>query len=389
MGDGLLPDWLVLVAVLGHVSWLLWIDNRIHAKAWDYRLIKLLGMGFKAAIVVGSVGGVAWWLARALGAPSFPPMPLWIRYYVVACALNTVLSTVPWLIRRLTFRDADVLLSDKARIVDLRSALDSPAQITGYTRRMSAIPGNQLLSVSIHEKRLSIPRLPATLDGLRVVHLSDIHMTGRIAQPFYDRLVDLANDADADLVLLSGDLIENTKCWDWIPDTFGRLRSRHGAYFVLGNHDVRIDHHETRRRLEAAGLVNLGKRLNYVTIRGVDVLLFGNERPWIDDAESTPPATTSDKESFRILLSHSPDEYPWARLHDFDLMLAGHVHGGQIRIPPIGPILAPSRYGVRYACGVFYEPPTVMHVSRGTSSKAPFRFFCPPELTTLILSPPG
>ena len=76
---------------------------------------------------------------------------------------------------------------------------------------------------------------------------------------------------------------------------------------------------------------------------------------------------------------------PWAREHDFDLMLAGHVHGGQIQIPPLGPILAPSRFGVHYACGTFHEGPTVMHVSRGLSSKLPLRYFCPPEVTTLVL----
>jgi predicted MPP superfamily phosphohydrolase len=254
---------------------------------------------------------------------------------------------------------------------------------------MSQIPGNQLLSVSVHEKRLRLPRLPSPLTGLKIAHLSDVHMTGRIDVPFYERIVDLTNELDADIVMVSGDLIENTRCWDWVPGTFGRLRSQHGTYFVLGNHDVRIDYLETRRRLKDAGLINLGERSTTITLRGVEVLLAGNERPWIDDIVDPPATESTGAAAFRILLSHSPDQYAWARRHRFDLMLAGHVHGGQIRLPPIGPILAPSGYGVRYACGVFHEPPTVMHVSRGTSSKAPFRFFCPPELTLLILESPG
>jgi predicted MPP superfamily phosphohydrolase len=87
----------------------------------------------------------------------------------------------------------------------------------------------------------------------------------------------------------------------------------------------------------------------------------------------------------RILLSHSPDQLEWARRHDFDLVLAGHTHGGQIRFPLIGPIIAPSRFGGRYACGVFCEPPTLMHVSRGVSSMFPVRLRCPPELAKLTL----
>jgi predicted MPP superfamily phosphohydrolase len=388
MGDGSFPDWIVPVAIPGHVSWLLWIDNRVHAEAWHHRLIKLIGLVLKSTIVVGVIAGAAWWLARVAGATFVTPLPAWLQYYAAACAVNFIVSTLPWIVRRLTFREADVLLSNDARRVDLRPSLGSPPSIVPFVRWMSALPGNQLLSIAVQEKRLRVPSLPAQLSGLKIAHLSDVHITGFIEKPFYERIVELTNDARPDVVLLSGDLIENTVCWDWIPDTFGRLQAALGVYFVLGNHDVRIDHLETRRRLEAVGLVNLGTQSVRRTWRGVDVLLCGSERPWINDAPSAP-IETGDERRFRILVSHSPDDYAWARRHDFDLMLAGHVHGGQIRIPPLGPILAPSRHGVRYACGVFHEPPTVLHVSRGASSKAPFRFFCPPELAVLTLSGPG
>ena len=87
----------------------------------------------------------------------------------------------------------------------------------------------------------------------------------------------------------------------------------------------------------------------------------------------------------RILLSHSPDQLAWAREQGFQLMLAGHNHGGQIRLPMIGPIVTPSLHGVKYASGVFDESPTVMHVSRGISGDQPLRWNCPPELTRVVL----
>jgi len=86
-----------------------------------------------------------------------------------------------------------------------------------------------------------------------------------------------------------------------------------------------------------------------------------------------------------LLLSHAPDQLTWARRFDFDLMLAGHTHGGQIRLPLLGPIVSPSRLGTQYASGTFEREPTVLHVSRGTSSFMPLRWNCPPELAVLEL----
>ena len=68
-----------------------------------------------------------------------------------------------------------------------------------------------------------------------------------------------------------------------------------------------------------------------------------------------------------------------------DLMLAGHNHGGHIQLPLVGPVFAPSRYGVFYACGTFHHEPTVMHVSRGISGHLPFRWNCRPEMVKLTL----
>ena len=86
-----------------------------------------------------------------------------------------------------------------------------------------------------------------------------------------------------------------------------------------------------------------------------------------------------------LLVSHTPDLIGWARRNDFDLMLAGHNHGGQIRFPLVGSVLVPSSYGRRYDCGTFDEPPTVLHVSRGLAGQHPLRFHCRPEVTKIVL----
>ena len=115
--------------------------------------------------------------------------------------------------------------------------------------------------------------------------------------------------------------------------------------------------------------------------------MAGTETPWFGANPRVPPRTFDENgvPIARILLSHSPDQIPWARRQNFDLMLAGHTHGGQIRFPVLGPIVAPSLFGVRYASGVFHEAPTLMHVSRGVSGLDPIRVNCPPEVTRITL----
>ena len=86
-----------------------------------------------------------------------------------------------------------------------------------------------------------------------------------------------------------------------------------------------------------------------------------------------------------MLLSHSPDQLSWARQNRVTLMLAGHTHGGQGRLPLAGPLLSPSVHGSRYASGDFYKPPTTMHVTRGICGKHLMRINCRPELSLITL----
>jgi len=90
-------------------------------------------------------------------------------------------------------------------------------------------------------------------------------------------------------------------------------------------------------------------------------------------------------DGLRIVLAHTPDQFAWARAQNADLMLAGHTHGGQICIPPLGAIFSPTAAGVRYISGIFYAPPTVLHVSRGLSGDIPIRWNCRPEISRLRL----
>jgi predicted MPP superfamily phosphohydrolase len=390
--------WLALLAVPGHMSWLLWLNNNLHARPYDYRRIKPFSKLINSVIAFGSTAAVIWAAVRiashygiSLGplAPLDRDLPTWLKPYVALCAVNTIVGFLPWLIRRITFQEADQLLSDEATYADLRTVLAPPLMHTARARFLNKVPGNQALHLAVHTKRLQIPRFPASLAGLRIAHLTDLHLTGELDRRVYEHFADVTQSLQPDIVAFTGDLVEKEPCREYLTEVFARFQAPQGVYFVLGNHDIRIDHHATRRQLTEAGLIDLGTEQRTLKLRDAEILLCGNELPWLGPPPRPPiAARRRPSNTLRLLLSHTPDQYPWAREHDFDLMLAGHVHGGQIRLPWLGPILAPSRYGVHYASGVFYEPPTVLHVGRGTSGKLPLRFFCPPELTLLILEPP-
>src|SRR5690606_8506096 len=203
-------------------------------------------------------------------------------------------------------------------------------------RLLSRFPGNQVLQISVVQLEVEIARLPKQLDGLSIVLLSDWHVSGRIGIEYFHEVVQQANELQPDLVALCGDFCEEPREFDWLTQTLGQLRAKHGVYFVLGNHDY-FTHESKRQRqiLADAGLVDLGGRYLQTEIHGAKVLLAGNELPWFSpaaDMEHAPQRGAS-PDQFRLLLSHSPDQFRWARRWDFDLMLAGHTHGGQIRLP--------------------------------------------------------
>ncbi|MCI0332907.1 MAG: metallophosphoesterase [Planctomycetes bacterium] len=214
-------------------------------------------------------------------------------------------------------------------------------------------------------------------------------MSGRITKAYYEYVVGAVNGCEPDIVAITGDIVDREKCFDWIPDTLGRLRAAGGVFYVLGNHDRRINHERLMAALDDAGLIHLGGRVRLETIGNLRIALAGNELPWFGPAADMAQCPLHDSAGLplRVALAHSPDQIGWARANNIDLLLAGHVHGGQICLPILGALTAPSMHGVRYAAGTFSVESTVMHVSRGTSNLTPLRWNCPPEIAVLDLRP--
>jgi len=275
------------------------------------------------------------------------------------------------------------LVGRSSEIVDVARELGYPPVGRGKQAPLTRLPYNQAFQVNFEQRTFRLPQLPPEWDGLTILHLSDLHFCGTPDRTFFRYVIDRCLDAGTpDLVAVTGDIVDTDKHHRWIVPLLGRLRWQVGGFAILGNHDSWRDPAVIRRRLRKIGFHVLGNTWEGIEVRGRPMIVAGNEFPWFGpepDLTGCPPAV------FRLCLSHTPDRIKWARRNRVDLMLAGHVHGGQIRLPLIGPLFVPSRYSRRYDGGTYFLPPTLMHVSRGLAGQHPLRFNCRPEVTRIVL----
>ncbi len=241
--------------------------------------------------------------------------------------------------------------------------------------------------VEVNRVRLVLPGLPAALDGARVVFLSDLHHRGR---PGFREawLRAVVPRLEPDLVLLGGDLLERARGAPWLFAALEEWRPRLGGYAVLGNNEMKhVDLPGFGGRLEAAGYRVLRNRAllggagrEPWAIAGVDDPHRGEDR--LEEAlEGIPP------ETFVILLAHSPDGFAPAVARRIPLVLAGHTHGGQVRLPWFGALWTNTpRTGLRYQQGVYREGASTLVVTKGLgASGLPIRFLARPEVMLLEL----
>jgi predicted MPP superfamily phosphohydrolase len=223
---------------------------------------------------------------------------------------------------------------------------------------------------------LPVDGLPPELDGLRIAHLSDFHLgppsRGAVA---VRRATDWVRGRRPDLVVVTGDLLSHPRGRAALDDALRGL----GAYAVLGNHDVEVTRDPFSRAADLGGLgaTLLDGESRTIELRGVPVQVAGTE-PRFD----SPIPAPDPKAAFRILLTH----YPRLRTPGYELVLAGHMHAGQIVLPYPGGKLRLAHVRAPLAQGVYRRDGVTLHVSPGLGTTfVPFRFFARPEATELLL----
>lgn len=262
----------------------------------------------------------------------------------------------------------------------------SAGALAGYSLGLGG--GWWRTGLRVNRQMIHIPNLDPALEGLRVVLMSDFHHSWWVPAERIREAVRTANALQPDLVALTGDFIHRGSAWpDGCFRELARLRARHGVFGVLGNHD-----HSggaagaSRRAMAAAGIPELRNS-------GVDIRRAGGEfrvagipdlwhgRPNLHQALGSGGTVAS-----ALLLSHNPDFAESLNDPRVALMLSGHTHGGQIRLPLVGAPWTPSRFGTRYLAGLCRGPQSRVFVTTGVgASFPPVRFGAPAEIACLTL----
>lgn len=382
---------ILLMLSIGHAELWIMVINRTHAlKIPDARLkrlrhvLELLMVLFPIVLFLT----VGLYDPGVLVGGKWSQLPFWWQPILLLCALG-FLGLVYSGSRHLFYRPPRQQTAQESELIHLRERLNQDLIGEGPYHYLAGLPFNEIFSVEFTRKTFEHPRLPKAWEGLTILHLSDFHYSGTLKREYFIELCRIAQETRPDLIIFAGDLIDRMECLDWLEETLGMLQAPLGCFFILGNHDWHQESLQIRQALSALDWVDLTVEPVYLQHAGHTLFMAGTEAPWMGELpeikRSEADADNAAESDFLLLVSHTPDNFHWAAQEGYDLMLSGHTHGGQVRIPPVGPVFAPSLHGTRYTSGTFARGSTVLHVSRGVSGIHPLRWFCRPEISLLTL----
>ena len=255
--------------------------------------------------------------------------------------------------------------------------------------------GNTALELNTYT--ISSSKLPQSFDGYRIAHVSDLHNAEMGKDN--ETLLTMLRDADPDMIAITGDLIDSRNTDIEVALQFVREAVKIApCYYVTGNHEARVNEYgELKAGMEDAGVTVLEDVRTEISMEGATITLIGVNDPsyqtdyLFGDSETVMNTKLEDlhaeNDGFTIVLSHRPELFDTYVDQNVDLVLSGHAHGGQFRLPFIGGLVAPNQ-GLfpEYGAGIYTEGNTNMLVSRGVgNSILPFRINNRPEVILIEL----
>lgn len=250
------------------------------------------------------------------------------------------------------------------------------------------VANNEWLKITAYE--YTSERIPAAFDGFKIVQVSDLH-DAELGEN-HRSLIRKVTSSDPDIILITGDVIDSRR-YDLEKSlrAITQLIEIAPVYYVLGNHEVATNQmSHIYEQLELVGVHTLKNEHVVIERNGEKMVIAGIEDPLIGRSvsEMTQLATRGvDSSAFTILLSHRPEKFKSYVDQSLDLVFTGHAHGGQIRLPFIGGLIAPSQgWFPKYTDGLFEEGGTTMVINRGIgNSLFPLRMFNRPEIVKFTL----
>ena len=252
-------------------------------------------------------------------------------------------------------------------------------------------------ALKLNTYTLTSSALPDAFDGYRIAHVSDLH-NAELGDG-NERLLAMLREAKPDMIAITGDMIDSRKTDVAVALAFAEEAVQIApCYYVTGNHEARVSEYDDLKvGLEACDVIVLENARvqievsgEFITILGVDDPSFHTDYLFGDDAaviSSTLAEIRTEADGFTVLLSHRPEVFDTYVASGMNLVLSGHAHGGQFRLPFLGGLVAPNQgFFPEYDSGLYTEGGTNMIVSRGLGNSAfPFRFNNRPEVLIIEL----
>ncbi|HUP04869.1 MAG TPA: metallophosphoesterase [Bryobacteraceae bacterium] len=367
-----------------------WISRTLPRKAaahWKGR--KLLAAraaihGFGAAVVACDLlsclpaGTPAWlpeWLSAVLGG------------LAAAYAICATGGLCLWLALRSVRKHLNAE-TDPSR----RHALNTAGALVAAGPFAAVGYGALVQRIDFHVREVDVPirGLAQDLDGLRIVQLSDIHLSAFLSESEFARAVDAANELRPNLAVVTGDLITGPgDPLDACIRQIARLKADAGVFGCMGNHEKMARAEDYAERAAAAAGVRFlrqsSQRLAFgaasLNLAGVDYQSFRHKEEYLRGA-----GALREHGAFNLLLSHNPDTFPAAARQGWNLQLSGHTHGGQVNVEILDQGINPARFFTPYVYGLFERGASAAYVTRGIGTLGiPVRLGAPPEIAVLRL----
>ena len=373
------------LAAMAAVQW--WLGHRVNSlikSCLPVALAFLLRIAVRIVVAALTLG-----LILSVPYASHLPLPAFLNWLRGVSLLWAFTSSAAWLIYRVLrlFRWGSAE-ADPGRRALLRTAgtaaVAAPFALVGFGAFI------ERTAFGVREVDIPIPDLHPDLEGLRLVQISDIHLSPFLSEREFARVVDAANGLRANVMFVTGDLISlRGDPLDACLDQIGRLRADAGVLGCLGNHEIYAgtEAYTTVQgaRIGVSFLRSQARRLRFgnatLNIGGVDYQKMNGRHSYLPGAERMLAPG-----SVNLLLSHNPDVFPVAAQQGWDVTIAGHTHGGQVNFEILHQGLNMARFYTPYVYGLYTLGRSSIYVTRGIGTiEMPARLGAPPEISVLRL----